>query len=296
MKKFAMFLAVVGMCTPVTLKLEQPYSKAERVRRLTNIKILDKELRGNHLKLTFESLRREASLLHVSVKRCIDGEFALDPLEILPFEDIMLKCVGENYNIIINFYTDIQAKVRELLKERTKNTLRSGFCDTITLQCVYFFKIVEEFISMDYDVLTAFSLSDLEIKEHISPSTLLSLKSAMSTHLEEYVEVQTLLKKERSFLTDYLQEKFHEYITKYPDAIKDMDHALVLLDRKDASDVLKQKQQEEHNAYFDTIKDIENNVTPEVQTGLDLMNSQSVVDQSNDLVFGPSNFDSNFNL
>lgn len=296
MNNLAIFFTLLGISTAVTLKLEQPYSKAERIRRLTNIKILDKELRGKHLKLSFESLRRDTSLLHVSVKRCIDGEFASDPLEILPFEDIMLKCVGENYNIIINFYTDVQAKVRELLKERTKNALRSGFCDTITLQCVYFFKIVEEFISMDYDIMTCFDLSNEEIKDHITPSNLVILKNAIASQLDEYVEVQSLLRKERSFLTDYLQEKFHEYITKYPDAIKDMDHALVLLDRKDAFEVLEQKNQENQSAYSDTVKELENTVTPEVQTGLDLMNSQQVVDQSNDLIFGPSSFDSNLNL
>ena len=113
---------------------------------------LDRELSNRADYSSIEKLNNEIEDLHNNIKTCVDTEFDHSPEEIMAFTDILTKCAGENYSIVIQTYSRILFQVKEITKERIKNSMREGFCDDILFMCIDFFKAIELFIELDYDL------------------------------------------------------------------------------------------------------------------------------------------------
>ena len=190
---------------------------------------LDRELSHREDYSSIEKLNNEVEDLHNNIKACFDEEFDVSPADILAFTDILTKCVGENYSILLQTYNRILFQVKEITKERIKNSMREGFCDPILFMCINFFQAIELFIELDYDITKSLEFNKKELERKISPVKLEYLIQISEDKLNDYDEIRENLVKEREFVVSYFKEKVADYKEKHAGDLnsieeKDIDH------------------------------------------------------------------------
>ena len=190
-------------------------------------KSLDRELSNRADYSSIEKLNNEIEDLHNNIKRCVDEEFQHSPEEIMAFTDILTKCAGENYSIVIQTYARILFQVKEITKERIKNSMREGFCDDILFMCIDFFKAIELFIELDYDITKSLEFNKKELERKISPVKLDYLIQISMDKLEDYDNIRENLVKEREFIVSYFKDKIEEYKEAHKGTIESIDESNV---------------------------------------------------------------------
>ena len=175
---------------------------------------LNRELMDNS-DTSIDKLNEQIENLHLNVKLCLDEEFSQSPADMMAYSDILNKCVGENYSIVLNSYQDILYGVKEITKERIKNSMQEGFCDDILFMCIEFFKAVELFIKLDYDITKSLDFNRKELERKINPSKLQYLIQISASKLDDYDQIRDNLVKEREFIGDYFLEKKEDYIKQH---------------------------------------------------------------------------------
>ena len=186
-------------------------------------KSLDRELSNRADYSSIEKLNNEIEDLHNNIKHCFDNEFDHSPEEIMAFTDILTKCAGENYSIVIQTYSRILFQVKEITKERIKNSMREGFCDDILFMCIDFFKAIELFIELDYDITKSLEFNKKELERKISPVKLDYLIQISDDKLEDYDNIRENLVKEREFIVSYFKDMIEDYKKKHEGTIESID-------------------------------------------------------------------------
>ena len=158
---------------------------------------------------SIDRLNQDIQSLHESVINCIDEEF--DAEDMKAFNDILNKCVGEDYMIVLQTYQNIMYEVKEITKERIKNSMRDGFCDDILFMCIQFFKVIELFIKLDYDITKSLEFNRKEMERKINPAKLDYLIQISESKLNDYDQIRDNLIKEREFIAKYFIGKKEEY-------------------------------------------------------------------------------------
>ena len=184
---------------------------------------LDRELSNRADYSSIEKLNNEIEDLHNNIKRCFDEEFNHSPEEIMAFTDILTKCAGENYSIVIQTYSRILFQVKEITKERIKNSMREGFCDDILFMCIDFFKAIELFIELDYDITKSLEFNKKELERKISPIKLDYLIQISEDKLEDYDNIRENLVKEREFIVSYFKDMIEDFKAKHRGTIESID-------------------------------------------------------------------------
>ena len=164
---------------------------------------------------SIDRLNEEIENLHLNVKDCIDDEFMQSPENMMAYSDILNKCVGENYSIVLNSYQDILYEVKEITKERIKVSMQDGFCDDILFMCIDFFKAIELFIKLDYDITKSLQFNQTELERKINPNKLQYLIQISASKLDDYDLIRDNLVKEREFIGNYFLEKKEDYIKEH---------------------------------------------------------------------------------
>lgn len=190
-------------------------------------KSLDRELSDRSDYSSIEKLNNEIEDLHNNIKHCFDEEFEASPAEIMAFTDILTKCVGENYSIVIQTYQRILFQVKEITKERIKNSMREGFCDDCLFMCIEFFKAIELFIELDYDITKSLEFNQKELERKISPVKLDYLIQISDDKLEDYDQIRENLVKEREFIVSYFKELIETYKAKHAGDMSTIDESAV---------------------------------------------------------------------
>ena len=113
--------------------------------------------------------------MHKNIKLCIDTEFDKEPSQVLEFSQIVRLCVGENYSILLRFYEEQIFVLKEIVKERIKDSMTPNFCDQILFQCIHFYHLVDLFMSKEYDVMESIELNINEIQKKIDKDKLQQL-------------------------------------------------------------------------------------------------------------------------
>ena len=175
---------------------------------------LERQLNEND-DTSIDRLNEEIENLHINVKDCIDEEFVQSPENMMAYSDILNKCVGENYSIVLNSYQDILYEIKEITKERIKVSMQDGFCDDILFMCIDFFKAVELFIKLDYDITKSLEFNRTELERKIQPSKLEYLIQISASKLDDYDLIRDNLVKEREFIGNYFLEKKEDYIKQH---------------------------------------------------------------------------------
>lgn len=89
---------------------------------------------------------------HSNARTCFEIEFSLDIQEILPYNDIMLKCIGENFLILMKFYDSILDEIRSITIEKIKVNLRSDFCHNNLIACLKYFEFIDFYMKKLFDI------------------------------------------------------------------------------------------------------------------------------------------------
>lgn len=214
-------ILVIGSTTAVTLAADLRATKLDR--KLSTASLIDSQISREVQKISIEKIREEIIDLHKNVKICIDEEFAKEPADILPFDEILRTCAGDNFAIIIRFYADVNFAIKEIIKERIKGELKNGFCDNILFMCIEYFKILESFMEKDYDIIKAIELNRPELEKKIDEDKLNYMVRLTEREVGDYNTVRQDLLDERRFLTEYFSEQFNAYKEKYgaPSHVRD---------------------------------------------------------------------------
>lgn len=101
--------------------------------------------------------------MHSNVKTCIENEFDRDESEVLPFSEIISRCVGPNYSILLRFYEEIVFILKEITKEKIKNQMAPDLCLDKTNECLRFFIILGTFMEKQIEVDNAFRINEKQI-------------------------------------------------------------------------------------------------------------------------------------
>ena len=214
-----LLLIAVGLSSTIRcLNLTTIRKNAKSNRNLSAADAIDEQISKEVSHVSIEQIREEITDLHKNVKICIDEEFQKEPSDILPFDEILRICAGDNYAIVIRFYNDVNFSIKEIVKERIKGDLKNGFCDNILNACIDYFRALEIFISKDYDIMKAIELNRPELERKIDPDRLDYLVQITEQEIGDYNAIRQDLLNERKFLTAYFTERFNVYKAKYGQA------------------------------------------------------------------------------
>ena len=197
-----------------TVTLSNNNSKITQ-RKLSETDLLQDRILENEEKLSVDKVKDEIADLHKNVKLCIDEHFARDPNDVLPYNEILEDCTGENYSVILRFYNSVNFEVKEITKEKIKNKLKDGFCNDVLFECITFFKTMELFIDKDFDLLKSFEFNTKELERKIQAENLTYLLDLTQEELGDYDTIRQDLLDEREFLTRYFKEKLEDYENKF---------------------------------------------------------------------------------
>ena len=195
-----------------TIRREQGFRKeihAQHIKHISNGD--DRKLNADEDDASIERLINEIEDLHLNIKNCIDSEFELPPSEIMAYSDILDKCVGEDYKIVLETYENILKEIKEITKERIKNSLEEGFCEDILFMCIEYFKTIELFIDLDFDITKSLQANRKELERKINPSKLDYLIQVSENKLDDYDDIRDKLIKQREFIVEYFEEKKDNY-------------------------------------------------------------------------------------
>lgn len=209
-------LILITLFLHLTSQVSLTNKKSQPERRLTETDLLSMELLEKEKDFSVEKIRDEIIDLHKNVQNCITEEFEKDIKEILPYNDILRLCVGDNYSIILNFYKEINYEIKEITKEKIKNKMDDNFCNNILFECIAFFKKIGLFIDLDYDLLSSMQDNKEELERKIEPENLRYLMNLTESEISDYSLLREDLLNERKFLTVFFKEKFEEYERKHP--------------------------------------------------------------------------------
>jgi hypothetical protein len=200
-------------------KLTASFDKEARANRSVHMQMVQSRLLKDISSVTIGRLRRQMTNMSKNLQRCLDEEFAKDPEEIASFDEILNYCVGFTYSIIERFYEDIEFKTYELMKDKIFRSLPARTCDgRKEFQCRSFFRILQLFIKMEYDVMQSLEFSMKELKRQINAEDLLTLFEFSNQCILNYKDARDGMKQEKDFLANYFRDKFEEYMTEFPDA------------------------------------------------------------------------------
>ena len=196
-------------------------SHDERDRGLSTVRFLDDAVTANTSKLSIDKIRNQIIDIHKNVKLCVEYEFSKQNEDLLPFADILRGCVGNDYSIVLKFYDDINAYIREVTKDNIKSQLRDGYCNEYLIECLDYFKIVELLIDKDFDLLKSIEFNSTELARKLGNPVLNKLRDLTETQLSDYSIIRQDLLDERKFLNEFFRERYDEYQKRRPSGGED---------------------------------------------------------------------------
>ena len=208
-------VAVLIFHKTIAVDLVSQSQEKQPDRNLASANLLDSKIQQEVFNISIESVREQIIDLHKNVKLCIDLEFAKDPSDIMPFDDIIEMCAGVNFSVVLRFYSEITFTVKEVIKEKIKAALKNGYCDNIVFMCIAYFKAIEVFIKMDYDLLKSIELSMADLERRINKDKLEYMVSVTHDQVGDYEALRQHLLDERHFLSSYFQEQKELYEAKF---------------------------------------------------------------------------------
>jgi len=177
--------------------------------------MVDNKIMEESYQMSIEAVRNQIIDLHKNVKLCIDLEFAKDPSDILPFDDIIVMCAGDNFAVVLRYYEELTFAVKEVIKEKIKLGLKAGFCNNMLFACIQYFKTLNLFIDLDYDLLKSIDFSVNELQRKIAKDKLQTLIGVTKTQVGDYEALRQHMLDERSYLSSYFNEQKELYQAKY---------------------------------------------------------------------------------
>ena len=140
-------------------------------------------------KITIEEIKTKIIDMHANIKTCIENEFDQDTEEVLPFNQIVIRCAGFNYSILLRFYEEVVFILKEITKEKIKNEMNPNLCSDKTNECLRFFIVLSSFMDKQIDVENAFRINEKQIQREVSKDVYEALLKITLEKLYDYKTV-----------------------------------------------------------------------------------------------------------
>lgn len=83
----------------------------------------------------------------------MDNHFMRGKTEQIPLSEIVEDCIGEKGIYLRKYYNDIKFLMKKFFIQEVKKVFESPVCDDDIFACMIFFRQINLFTEMDFDVL-----------------------------------------------------------------------------------------------------------------------------------------------
>lgn len=150
--------------------------------------------------------------MHNSMKTCVVDFMAGDSRDSpVAFETMVEGCVGHDYSIMLRFYQETNLDIKEITKNDLKCVLSQGLCKRRVAECLEFLQVVNDFIEMDFDMGASVQSTRKSLGRRFGRSFYDHLINATEDQLEQYNVVNSLLKREKEFMEQFLANQYREW-------------------------------------------------------------------------------------
>lgn len=153
---------------------------------------------------------------HANMKLCILDRMKEDNTDHqIDFNLIVENCVGANFSILIRFFEEVNAYIREITKNNLKCQLSIGLCKRRIDQCLEYLEVISDFIDMDYDMTESIQSTRNSLGRRFGKHFYDKLINITEKQLDEYTLVNHLLRNEKEFFEEFLHQQYVEYTDRH---------------------------------------------------------------------------------
>jgi hypothetical protein len=170
--------------------------------------------------ITNEYLKHNITEFHDDIMKCIDGHFTRHPRDQIALESIIDDCVGEKAEKLAYYYNDIKYLTKKFFMDEVETIMFSGVCDDDYTKCVHFFKEIQLFVEMEYNIRKSLLQNTDIMEDLIGREKLEFYEYIIHDKVEEFVDIKALLQKKQQFLVNFIKMKREQYEQDYPQKVE----------------------------------------------------------------------------
>ena len=182
--------------------------------------------------ITYEYLKHNITDFHAHVKDCLDQHFRTPAESQVELKFIVQDCAGERGIRLTRYYNDIKFLIRKKFYDEMKKTFKKGYCDEDINICLEYFRAVQLFIELNYDVGESLNVNFQELETLITLPKLKLFNGLFSENLEEYNNIRIELKKAQGFLLQLFRNSREKYAQEYGEPEAEDDGTIEIMGQK----------------------------------------------------------------
>ena len=182
--------------------------------------------------ITYDYLKHNITDFHDHVKTCLDEHFRTPAESQIELKFIVQDCAGERGIRLTKYYNDIKFLIRKKFYDEMRKTFKKGYCDEDINICLEYFRAVQLFIELNYDVGESLNINFQELEKLITLPKLKLFNGLFSENLEEYNNIRMELKKAQGFLLQLFRNRREQYAQEYEEQDAEDDGTIELMGQK----------------------------------------------------------------
>ncbi len=157
--------------------------------------------------LDYDYLVTNITQFHNHVENCIDSHFTMILETQVPLEEMIVDCTGDKGSHLIEYYNDIKFLMKKFLKDELKQKMTEGICDHSFFECIEYFKAVQLFVELDFDVAVSIQANLRNLEDLIGKEKIEFFKHSLKETIVEYIGVKNKLREQQHLLVTYINLK-----------------------------------------------------------------------------------------
>jgi hypothetical protein len=165
--------------------------------------------------ITYDYLKHNITDFHSHVKNCLDQHFQTPAESQVELKFIIQDCAGERGVRLTKYYNDIKFLTKKKFYDEMKKTFKKGYCDEDINICLEYFRAVQLFVELNYDVGESLNVNFQDLEKLMTLPKLKLFNGLFSENLEEYNNIKVELKKAQSFLLQLFRNRREQYAQEF---------------------------------------------------------------------------------
>lgn len=161
-------------------------------------------------------ISRNITEFYDGVKECVSEHFKATPDEVLPFADLMDDCLGPSGKRLRAYELDINFLMKKFFVDKIFARLVDGFCDGDFTACVEFYRAVQLFLELEFDLKKTLTANRDSMLDTIPEDKLNFFVELSSQEIHEFKVLRVELSEKKAFLQNFLHVKKGQYAHDYP--------------------------------------------------------------------------------
>ena len=167
-------------------------------------------------KLSHKYLSQNITDFHLHIKGCIEVHFTANPKDQISLDLIIDDCVGDKGEKLLRYYNDIKFLMKKFLMKEIQDKLFTGSCDDNILYCIDFYKEIQLFMELDYEIKNSMN-ENYEVMELLVGKEKVDFFFFISSEvISDYKVLKDELRGHQLFLVHFIKLKRHQYTQDYP--------------------------------------------------------------------------------